>query len=74
MSKANPIEPAEIPPHMLEEPRNRAQKKAFAKAKRAEKREKPAAKKAAKRSGVKRTASAESEGGYGTGAGKDEKP
>lgn len=52
MSKTDPIEAEEIPPHMLEEPRNRAQKKAFAKVKRAAaKEEKEAApKKAAKKS------------------------
>lgn len=50
MPKANPIEPAAIPPHMLDAPTSRAQKKAFAKVKRAEAKEekKPAAKKAAK--------------------------
>lgn len=47
MSKAKLIEPAEIPPHMLDDPQSNAQKKAFAKVKRAEAKaeEKPAAKK-----------------------------
>jgi hypothetical protein len=36
MSKKHPIEAAEIPAHMLENPVSRAQKKAFAKVKRAE--------------------------------------
>lgn len=39
MSKANPIEAPEIPPHMLESPSSKAQKKAFAKVKRREARE-----------------------------------
>lgn len=52
MSKENPIEAAEIPPHMLEGPRSAAQEKVFGKAhhatpKRAAK--KPSAKKASKR-------------------------
>lgn len=54
MSKKNAIEPAEIPPHMLDDPQSKAQKKAFAKVKRAEAKEeakhdeKPAAKKSTK--------------------------
>lgn len=68
MSKEHPIEAEEIPPHMLEEPRNRAQKKAFAKAKRAAKKEAPAKKTAAKKSATT------ADSGYGMGAGKDEKP
>jgi hypothetical protein len=62
MSKDNPIEAPEIPPHMLEDPRGRAQKKAFAKAKKA-----APAKKTAK-------TATKSTGGYGSGAGKEEKP
>lgn len=49
-----PIEPAPIPPHMLEDPRTRAQKKAFAKVKRAEAREE--AKAETKRSAKKKAA------------------
>lgn len=61
MSKETPIEAPEIPPHMLDGAVSRAQKKAFGKVKRAEK--KPAKKSTAK-----------STGGYGSGAGKEEKP
>jgi hypothetical protein len=48
--KRHTTEPAGIPPHMLDAPTSRAQKKAFAKLKRVEAKEekKPAAKKAAK--------------------------
>lgn len=51
MSKEHPIPAEEIPPHMLAEPRNAAQKKAFAKVKRAaakEEKEAEKPKKAAK--------------------------
>ena len=64
MSKANPIEPSPIPPHMLEDPQTKGQKKAFAKVKRAESTPKKAV--------AKKTAKSES--GYGSGSGKEEKP
>jgi hypothetical protein len=55
MSKANPIEPAEIPPHMLENPTSRAQKKAFAKVKRAAKAEEKEAEKASTKKSAKKS-------------------
>lgn len=72
MSKENPIEAAPIPPHMLESPTTRGQKKAFAKAKRASKADEPKKATAKKASAKKASASASS--GYLSGAGKDEKP
>lgn len=56
MSKENPIEAGEIPPHMLEGPRSAAQEKVFGKAKASSPTrgaKKSSAKKASKRAGKK---------------------
>jgi hypothetical protein len=62
------IEPAEIPPHMLEAPNTRGQKKAFAKVKRAAKAD------ASEKKSAKKTAAKTADSGYLTESGNKPKP